>query len=82
MESRRHLSPVKMYFHFCFLAAIFNFGSRTTSGNIGGDIVKSDMVDNVGVAVGIAAHSLAVQKLFPLPVFAGRHLESVVTNVG
>ena len=56
------------------MAAILNFGSRTTSGNGGGDIVKSGMVDNVGVAVGIAAPSLAVQKLFPLPVFAGRHL--------
>ncbi len=52
-----------------------NFGSRTTSGNVGGDIVKSGMVDNVGVAVGIASPSLAVQKLFPLPVFVGRHLE-------
>ena len=51
-----------------------NSGSRTTSGNVGGDVVKSGMVDNVGVAVGIAAPSLADQKLFPLPVFAGRHL--------
>ena len=33
------------------------------------------MVDNVGIAFGIAAPSLAVQKLFPLPVFVGRHLE-------
>jgi len=56
------------------MAAILNFGSRTTSGNVGGDIVKSGMVHNVGVAVGIAAPSLAVQKLFPLPVFPGRHL--------
>ncbi len=37
--------------------------------------MKSGMVDNVGVAVGIAAPSLAFQKLFPLPVFAVRHLE-------
>ncbi len=56
------------------MAAILNFGSRTTSGNVGGDMVKSGMVDNVRVAVGIAAPSLAVQKFFPLPVFAGRHL--------
>ncbi len=56
------------------MAAILNFGSRTTSGNVGGDIVKSGMVDNVGVAVGIAAPSVAVQTLFPFPVFAGRHL--------
>ena len=33
------------------------------------------MVHNVGIAVGIAAPSLAVQKLFPLPVFGVRHLE-------
>ncbi len=44
------------------MAAILNFGSRTTSGNVRGDIVKSgmDMVDNVGIAVGIAAPSLAL----------------------
>jgi hypothetical protein len=29
---------------------------------------KSGVVDNVGIAVGIAAPSFAVQKLFPLPV--------------
>ncbi len=57
------------------MAAILNIGSRATSGNVRGDIVKSGMVDNVGIAVGIAAPSLAVQKLFPLPVFAGRYLE-------
>ena len=57
------------------MAAILNFGSRTTSGNVRGDIVKSGMVDNVGIVIGIAAPSLAVQKLFPLPVFADRHLE-------
>ncbi len=56
------------------MAAILNFGSRTASGSVRGDIVKSGVVDNVGVAVGIAAPSLVVQKLFPLPVFAGRHL--------
>ena len=30
--------------------------------------MKSGMVDNVGIAVGIAAPSVAVQKLFSLPV--------------
>ena len=57
------------------MAAILNFGSRTTSGNVPGDIVRSGMFDNVRLAVGIAASSLAVQKWFPRPVFAGRHLE-------
>jgi len=62
------------------MAVILNFGSRTASGNVRGDRVKWGMVDNVRVAVGIAAPSLAVQKLFPLPVFAGRHLELVFTE--
>ncbi len=57
------------------MAAILNFGSLTTSGNVCGDIVKSGMVDNLVITVGIVAPSLAVQTLFPLPVFAGRHLE-------
>ncbi len=35
------------------MAAILNFGSRTTFGHVRGDIVKSGMVDNVGIAVGI-----------------------------
>jgi hypothetical protein len=33
------------------------------------------MTENMGVEVGIAAPSVTGQKLFPLPVFAGRHLE-------
>ncbi len=59
------------------MAAILNFSSQTTSGNVRGDrdVVKLGMVDNMGIAVGIASPSLAVQKLFPLPVFVGRHLE-------
>ncbi len=57
------------------MTAILNFGSRTMSGNVRGDLVKSGMIDNVEVAVGIAAPSLAVQESIPLPVFAGRHLE-------
>ena len=46
------------------MAAILNVSRRTTSGNLRGDVVKSGMVDNMGIAVGIAAPSLAVQKLF------------------
>ena len=57
------------------MADILNFSSRTTSRNVRGDIVKSSMVDNVGITVGISAPSLAVQTLFPLPIFVGRHLE-------
>ncbi len=50
------------------VSAIFNFGSQTTSLNVRSDILKSGMVDNVGIAVGIAAPSLAIQKLFKVPV--------------
>ena len=50
------------------MAAILNFGSGTMSGNVRSDIFKSGMVDNVGIAAGIATPSLAVQKLFPLRV--------------
>ncbi len=57
------------------MAAILNFGSRKPSGNVRGDIVRSSIVSNVGIAVGITSPSLAVQTLFPLPVFAVRHLE-------
>ncbi len=38
------------------------------SGNVGSVIFGSGMVENVGVAVGIASPSVSVQKLFPLPV--------------
>jgi len=38
------------------------------SSNVRSDAFKLGMVDNVGIAVGIATPSLAVQKLFPLPV--------------
>ena len=50
------------------MAAILNFGSETMSGNVRSNIFKSGMVENVGIAVGIPMPSLAVQKLFPLPV--------------
>jgi len=39
---------VKSYFYFRSDGRHLEFGSRTTSGNGGGDIVKSGMVDNVG----------------------------------
>ena len=38
------------------------------SGRVGNVISKSGMVENVGVAVGIALPSVTDQKLFPLPV--------------
>jgi len=38
------------------------------SDNVGSVIFGSGMIENVGVAVGIALKSVSVQKLFPLPV--------------
>ncbi len=75
LKSLRRLSPVKSYFHFRLHGRHLEFRQRTTSDNVRGDTVKLGMVDNVGIAVGIAAPSLVVQKVFPLPVSAGRHLE-------
>ena len=37
------------------MAVILNFGSETMSGNARSDIFKSDIVDNMGIAVGISA---------------------------
>ena len=49
------------------------------SGNVGSDISKSGMVENMGVAVEIASPSLSVQKLFLLPVYSPPFC---VTDVG
>jgi hypothetical protein len=38
------------------------------SDNVGSVIFESGMVENVGVAVGIASKSVSAQKLFPFPV--------------
>ena len=38
------------------------------SGRVGDVIFESGIVENVGVAVGIASPSASVQKLSPLPV--------------
>ncbi len=45
------------------------------SGSVGSSISESDMAKNMGVDVEIAAPSVTGQKLFPLPVSAGHHLE-------
>ncbi len=50
------------------MAAILDFGSGTMSGNVCSDTFKSGFVENVRTAPGIATPSLAVEKLFPLPV--------------
>ncbi len=77
MESFRHLLPFKSYFHFRFslivstsgsMADVSGFRCRQMSGRVGSVISESGIVENVGVAVGIASLTLSVQLLFPLPV--------------
>ena len=46
--------------------SISGFGGRHLD-NVRSDTVKSSMVDNMGIALQIAAPSLAVEKLFPHP---------------
>ena len=71
MKSLRHLFPFKSYFHFLFPLPVssrhLSFRCRPMSGRVGSVISKSGVVDNVGVAVGIASPSVSFQKLFPLP---------------
>ena len=50
------------------MAAILIFGSKTASDNVRSNTLRSGTVENIGIAGRIAAPSLAVQKLFPLPV--------------
>ncbi len=68
METRLYLSPFKRYFHFRSDGRHLVFRQPTTSGDVRSEIVKSGMVDNVGIAVGIATPSLAVEKLYQVPV--------------
>ncbi len=64
------------------MAAILNFSSRTMSGNVRGDVVKSGMVDNMVIAVGIATPSLVVQKLFHFQLLAAiLNLENVINSL-
>ncbi len=42
------------------VAAIFNFGSGTLSGKVRSDIFMSGMVDNMGIAIGIATPSKVI----------------------
>jgi len=75
LKSLRQLPPFKRYFylrfHFRFRDRHFSYRCRLMSpmlDNVGSVIFGSGMVENVGVAVGIASPSISVQKFFPLPV--------------
>jgi hypothetical protein len=45
----------EIYSNSGLVSAILSFGSRLTSDSVGGIIIGSDMVENVGKAVGISA---------------------------
>ena len=49
------------------VADIWGFQCRPMSGHVGSATSESGVVENVGVAVGIASPAHSVQKLFPLP---------------
>ena len=55
-------------FHFRFRGRHLSCRRRPMSGNVGSVLSWSGIVENVGVAVGIASPSVSVQKLFSLPV--------------
>ena len=53
------------------------------SGRVGSAISKSDMVENVGIAVEIASPPVSVQTLFPLPVSTSGFVADIcVSGVG
>ncbi len=53
------------------------------SDNVGSVIFGSGLVEDVGVAVGIASSSVSVQKLFPLPVSTSGFVADIcVSGVG
>ncbi len=87
MESLRHLFPFKGYFHFRFpLPVSWLTFDLPMSDNVNSVIFWSGMVENVGVAVGIASPSVSdvsVQKLFPLPVSTSGFVADIcVSDVG
>ncbi len=53
------------------------------SGRVGNAVPMSGMLENVGVAVGIASPSVFVQKLLPLPVSTSGFVADIrVTGIG
>ncbi len=53
------------------------------SDDVGSVKFGSDMVENVGVAVGIASLAVSVQKFFPLPVFISGFVADIcISDVG
>ncbi len=70
-------------FHFRFRDRHIRFRCWSRSGSVGSVISKTGMVENVGVAVGIASPCVSVQKLFPLPVpTSGFVADTCVSDVG
>ena len=51
------------------------------SDNVGSVIFGPGMVENVGVAVGIASPAVSVQKLFPLPASTSGFVTDISVSV-
>ena len=67
---------------FGLVADVWSFRCRSLSGRVRSAISKSGMVENVGVAAGIASPSVSVQQLFPLPFSTSGFVTDVwVSNV-
>ncbi len=70
-------------FHFRFRGRHIRLRCWSRSGRVGSVISKTGMIENVGVAVGIASPCVSVQKLFPLPVStSGFVADACVSDVG
>ncbi len=69
MESLRHTFSFKSYFNFRFpLAVSWSTFDLPISDNVGSVTFGSGMVENAGIAVGVASTYVSVQNLFQLPV--------------
>jgi hypothetical protein len=73
--------PVFAGRHLEFWWSAIVYQRRPTSDSVPSVKSKSGVVESFGVAFEIASQSTTVQKFFQLR-FAGRHLETVVSNVG
>ncbi len=93
LKSFRHLFPFNSYVHFQFPLPVpwptYELPMSTDvprcrpmSSNVRSVIFGSGMVENVGVAIGIASPSVSVQKLFALPVSRPKFELSMSAGVG
>jgi len=82
LEQLRRLFPFKSCLHIRFRGRHLHYRCRPMSNNVSSVIFGSGMVENVGIAIGIASPSVSVQKLFPLPVSLPTFELPMSANVG